>query len=74
MGFREALNKGIDKEEKKSLKNDFINKTTFEFKSNGKFVRSSWNPESGKWSLSQNSKALTLSASSNMGVNYLKRD
>jgi hypothetical protein len=38
MGFREALNKGIDKEGKKSLKNDFINKMTFEFKSNGKFV------------------------------------
>jgi hypothetical protein len=37
-GFREALNKGIDKEGKKSLKNDFINKMTFEFKSNGKFV------------------------------------
>jgi hypothetical protein len=33
MGFREALNKGIDKEGKKSLKNDFINKMTFEFKS-----------------------------------------
>jgi hypothetical protein len=32
------LNKGIDKEGKKSLKNDFINKMTFEFKSNGKFV------------------------------------
>jgi hypothetical protein len=44
MGFREALNKGIDKEEKKSLKNDFINKMTFEFKSNGKFVGSSLEP------------------------------
>jgi hypothetical protein len=64
--FREALNKGIDKEGKKSLKNDFINKMTFEFKSNGKFVGVLFGtPESGKWSLSQNSKALTLSASSN---------
>jgi hypothetical protein len=63
--FREALNKGIDKEGKKSLKNDFINKMTFEFKSNGKFVGVLFGTsESGKWSLSQNSKTLTLSASS----------
>jgi hypothetical protein len=51
------LNKGIDKEGKKSLKNDFINKMTFEFKSNGKFVGVLFGTsESGKWSLSQNSK------------------
>jgi hypothetical protein len=55
MGFR-ALNKGIDKEGKKSLKNDFINKMTFEFKSMVSLSESSLEPESGKWSLSQNSK------------------
>jgi hypothetical protein len=36
---------------------------TFEFKSNGKFVGVLFGT-SGKWSLSQNSKTLTLSASS----------
>jgi hypothetical protein len=42
MGFREALNKGIDKR-KEIAKNDFINKMTFEFKSMVSLSGPLWN-------------------------------
>ena len=72
--FREALNKGIDKEGKKSLKDHVIIKMTLEFKSNGEFIGVLFgSPESGKWLLSQNSKALTLSAD-NQSFEFLIRE
>lgn len=59
--FKEALNKGIDKDGRKSLNEHVINKMTLEFDSDGKFNGSLFGePANGKWSLSKNSKTLIL--------------
>jgi hypothetical protein len=68
--------KGIEKEGKKSLKNDFINKMTFEFKSMVSLSEFSLEPLRWKMVLISKFKTLTLSASSDSlhskCVNYLK--
>jgi hypothetical protein len=59
--FKEALNKGIDKEGKKSLNSYIINKMTFEFEENGNFVAFVMGQnEKGQWKLSDNSKDIIL--------------
>ncbi|MFT3795533.1 lipocalin family protein [Flavobacterium sp.] len=61
--FKEALNKGIDKDGRKTLKKDVINKMTLEFKGNGDFTGSLFGaPASGKWLLANDSKSLVLNA------------
>ncbi len=58
--FKEALNKGIDKLGRETLNKDIINKWTYEFKSTGAFIWSCKETVYGKWTLSKDSKSITL--------------
>ncbi|UQD56957.1 lipocalin family protein [Flavobacterium sp. K5-23] len=59
--FKEALNKGIDKDGKKSLNSYIINKMTFEFEENGDFVAFVMGQnQKGQWKLTDNSKDIIL--------------
>lgn len=63
--FKEALNKGVDKDGRKSLNSHIINKMTFEFKDNGNFIAFMMGQnQKGKWKLANNSKTIVL----NIGV------
>jgi hypothetical protein len=55
--FKKALNKEVDNLGRKTLNSEIINKMTFEFKSNDKFVAFAFGQNmNGKWSLSKDSK------------------
>lgn len=59
--FKQALNKGIDKEGRKSLKDFMIDKMTFLFEKNGDFEAYLMNEnQRGKWSFKNNSKSIVL--------------
>jgi hypothetical protein len=59
--FKEATNKGIDKDGRKTLKSDIINKMTFEFKSNGDFIAFAFGQNmEGTWTYNDNSKSIIL--------------
>nr|WP_315230795.1 lipocalin family protein [uncultured Flavobacterium sp.] len=59
--FKQALNKGIDKEGRKSLKEIVIDKMTFLFEKNGDFEAYLMNEnQRGKWSFKNNSKSIVL--------------
>ena len=59
--FKKALNKGVDALGKETLKNDIINKMTFDFKSNGDFVAFAFGEKMhGTWLLSKDSKVIIL--------------
>jgi hypothetical protein len=58
--FKEALNKGIDKLGRQTLKKDVINKWTYEFKSTGEFIWSAQQTVIGKWTLAKDSKSIIL--------------
>ena len=58
--FKEALNKGIDKLGRETLKKDVINKWTYEFKSTGAFIWSGQETAAGKWTLAKDSKSIIL--------------
>lgn len=52
--FKEALNKGIQESDRQTLKQDVINKMTYEFKSNGEFIWFAMGENTkGKWSLAK---------------------
>lgn len=57
--FKEALNKEVDELGRKTLKEQVINKMTYEFKSNGEFIWFAMGENAnGKWSLSSNQKSI----------------
>ena len=59
--FKEALNKGIDKLGKQSLKEDIINKMTFEFRNNNEFNAFALGQSmSGKWLIDEKTNLITL--------------
>ncbi|MFV8374064.1 lipocalin family protein [Flavobacterium sp. LB1P62] len=59
--FKKALNKEVDDLGRQTLKSDIINKMTFEFKNSGEFVAFAFGQNMiGKWTLSKNSKMITL--------------
>lgn len=60
--FKKALNKEVDKEGRKTLKSDIINKMTFKFDSNGEFSAFAFGQNmEGKWTISADLKMLSLS-------------
>ncbi len=57
--FKEALNKEVDELGRKTLKEQIINKMTYEFKSNGEFILFAMGKNaSGKWSLANDQKSI----------------
>lgn len=57
--FKEALNKEVDELGRKTLKEQVINKMTYEFKSNGEFIWFALGENAnGKWSLSSDQKSI----------------
>lgn len=57
--FKEALNKEVDELGRKTLKEQVINKMTYEFKSNGEFIWFAMGENAnGKWSLSNDQKSI----------------
>ena len=60
--FKKALNKEVDKEGRKTLNSDIINKMTFKFDSNGEFTAFAFGQNmEGKWTISEDLKMLSLS-------------
>jgi hypothetical protein len=57
--FKEALNKEVDELGRKTLKEQVINKMTYEFKNNGEFIWFAMGENAnGKWSLSKDQNSI----------------